>query len=597
MLSVLLALLPAAPLPTQAATARVIVDVKPGSAEERRLAAAGFDLDHGRDGDHVGDPAHDGASVEIFVSDSDLPRLESMGFAFAIVERGRPLRDRLATDIDSRYYDWSEINAELLALQNAHPARALRVDLNAAFGGPLSHEGRRIYALKISDNVASDEDEPNVIYVGNHHAREIATPAHLIAWAQELLTKYAADPQIRAWVDANEIWVVPTVNPDGLEYVWNVDDFWRKNRRNNGGGQWGVDLNRNYPFRWAACGSFSTSPSSDVYCGPSPASEPETQTYMAFARARRPAKVIDLHQSGQEVLYPYLCASMPAQASDKVVEVSNLLAAAAGYSQRLASAGGEEFEWAFHEVGALAYLLELQTSFQPAWTEFQSEFARVLPAYRAMLATARPLHGRVLDAATGLPIPAAGLSVAGVNWQNGETRASGGPGALWTLWLRNGSYSVTASAAGYETAAFAAAATGSGAGTAVDVFLARSDAPNLVLEGAAVVGAQIRFRTQGAAAFAGGVSGVRLSRHGGGPFVAGYPDGGVQVPLTYDAATSWCEARPQLMDKGISALGVANTSWLRVPASAAGATLWASSVIGVGGTHVTTAPALQFRIQ
>lgn len=597
MLTLLLALL-SAPVPAaQLTTARVEVDVRPGSAEERALAAAGFALDHGHDGNYTGSPAHAGGSVEIFVPDEDLPRLAALGFRHRVVDRGRPLRERLMVDLDARYYDWDEINQALLDLQNLHPARALRVDLNAAFGGPLSHEGRNVYALKISDGVGADEDEPNVVYVGNHHAREIATPAHMIAWAEELLTKYASDPQIQAWVNAHELWVIPTMNPDGLEWVWNVDDYWRKNRRSNGGGSYGVDLNRNYPFKWAACGSYSTNPSSDTYCGPSPASEPETQTYMAFARARRPSKVIDVHQSGREVLYPYVCASLPVQASAKVAEVANLLANAASYVTRLPSAGGEQFEWAYHEIGALAYLLELQTSFHPAWSEFQSEFTRVLPAYGAMLGALPPLHGHVRDAETGLPIAGAALAAGGVNWSNGETRAAGGAHGRWTLWLRDGAYPLTASAPGYESVTVSASASGSGGGTAVEFFLPKSNLPHLVLEGVALPGSQIRFSTRSAGAYVGGTSSVRLSRSGGGPFAPGYGvPGGFTVPLNYDGATSWCEARPNLMAKPISALGVATTSWLRVPPSAAGATIWAAAIVSLGGSNLDVTPALSFMI-
>lgn len=597
MLTLLLALLPAAAPAPQATTARVEVDVRPGSAEERMLEAAGFALDHGSDGNYTGNPAHAGNRVEIFVPDADLPRLAALGFPHRVVDRGRPLRERLMVDLDARYYDWDEVNQTLLDFQTQHPALALRVDLNAAFGGPLTHEGRRTYALKISDGVGADEDEPNVVYVGNHHAREIATPAHMIAWAEELLTRYATDAQIRAWVDAHEIWVIPTMNPDGLEFVWNVDDYWRKNRRSNGGGSFGVDLNRNYPFKWAACGSYSTNPSSDTYCGPAPASEPETQTYMAFARARRPSKVIDVHQSGREVLYPYVCASMPVHASDKVQEVAGLLAGLANYVERLPSAGGEQFEWAFHELGSLAYLMELQTSFHPTWSDFQSEYARVLPAYRAMLGVTPPLHGHVRDAETGLPIDGAALAAAGVNWSNGETRAAGGGHGRWTLWLRDGNYSVTASAPGYESITVSVAANAAGAGTVAELFLPQSNLPHLTLEGIVLPGSQIRFRTQSAGAYAGGTAAVRLSRHGGGPFVAGYGiPGGLSVPLTYDGATAWCEARPHLMAKPISALGVASTSWLRIPAGAAGSTIWAAGIISQGGSNLDVTPALSFMI-
>ena len=219
--------------------------------------------------------------------------------------------------------------AFMAALQAQYPGIAQKVDLTALTGAPMTHGGRHISALKISDNVGSDEDEPNQLYVGNHHAREIATPAHMIEWMRDLCARYGVDPDLTAAIDGNEIWVIPTLNPDGLQHVWNVDQWWRKNRRDNGNGTWGVDLNRNYPFRWAACGSYSYNTSSSVYVGPSAGSEPETQTLMELARQRRFVKVIDIHQSGQEVLYPYTCASMPAAANGKVLQMRDALASAA----------------------------------------------------------------------------------------------------------------------------------------------------------------------------------------------------------------------------------------------------------------------------
>ena len=591
-----LAALPAAQAPT---TARVRVDVLPDSPEHALLAAEGFDVDHGREGDHTGFPGHGGTWVELFVPDADLPRLAALGLPWTILDRGRPLRDRIATgDLDSRYYDWDEINQELLALQNQYPGLAERVDLNARYGGPLTHEGRNIHVLKISDAVGLDEAEPAMVWVGNHHAREIATPAHVIEWARELLSRYGSDPQVTAWVDTHEIWLAPTMNPDGLEHVWNVDDYWRKNRRNNGGGVYGVDLNRNYPFDWAACGSFSTSPSSNVYCGPAPASEPEVQTWMAFLRAERPWKMIDLHQSGREVLHPYACSTMPGAPAAKVAEVRDLLAAAAGYSHRHAAAGGEQFEWAFAEIGALSYLLELQTQFHPSWSEFQSEFARVLPAYEAMAGVAAPLRGRVLDAATGAPLDGATVDAAGLTWPNGETRGSGGGHGLFALWLPDGPWTLTVTLAGRDPVTLQAEALGSGAGGALDVFLARHDLPHLHLEGAAVAGSQLRFRTVAAQAHVGELAALRLSQSGGGPFVPGYSaGGGITVPLVHDNATNWCEARPHLVERTIDGSGEAVTAWLRVPPAAAGRSVWAAAILSSGGVAVGVTPALPFTVQ
>nr|MBC8329748.1 hypothetical protein [Planctomycetota bacterium] len=395
-LSVAILLLAASPLVAQ--SARVRVDVAPGSPQALRLELEGFVLE---------DVPPASTSIEIILSRTDLPRLASYGYPMERLELSRPLREVISQGgraLDSRFYDWGELNQKMLDLQTLYPAIARRVDVTALTGAPATTQGRHIYALKISDGVGADEDEVNVLYVGNHHAREIGTPQHMVDWMEYLCSNYGSDPGLTALIDEHEIWIAPTWNPDGLEHVWNVDQWWRKNRRNNGGGTYGVDLNRNYPFKWALCGSFSHSPSSDVYVGPSVASEPETQTMVAFGRSRRFAKVIDIHQSGQEVLYSYPCGSLPAAAYDEVVRMRNVLMGAASYSSRLPSASGEHYEWEYAEIGALAYLMEVDTTFFPTWTQSLSEYLRCRPAYRAMLADEIPLSGHVYDSATGHPV-------------------------------------------------------------------------------------------------------------------------------------------------------------------------------------------------
>jgi hypothetical protein len=170
---------------------------------------------------------------------------------------------------------------------------------------PLTHQGRQIYALKISDNVAVDEDEPEVLIIGNHHARELITVMIPLAIADSLLTSYGSDPQFTEWVNEREIWIVPVLNPDGFEYVEFNDVNWRKNRRNNGGGIFGVDLNRNYDYQWGHdnIGSSNFS-SSETYRGPSAASEPEIQAIQNFVNAHQFRMSISYHSYGNLWLWP-----------------------------------------------------------------------------------------------------------------------------------------------------------------------------------------------------------------------------------------------------------------------------------------------------
>jgi carboxypeptidase T len=115
-------------------------------------------------------------------------------------------------------------------------------------------------------------------------------------------------------VNNREIFIIPCMNPDGWEYN-RVDEpngggGWRKNRRNNGDGTFGVDLNRNWGIDWANCSGASSScgssnTSSDVYWGPSAFSEPETQAVRNFVITHHLTAMIDQHAFGPYYSLPF----------------------------------------------------------------------------------------------------------------------------------------------------------------------------------------------------------------------------------------------------------------------------------------------------
>ena len=172
---------------------------------------------------------------------TDAAVLRSLGLPYSVRRAGRPLR----AAPPAGYTSPAALRSAFAGLASTYPSLAQVVDLTAAYGTPLTHDGNRMYALKISDNVAADEDEPNYLVVSNHHARELMTPELALNTSASILAKYAAgdDAAVRALVDGAQVYVIWTQNPDGLEYVWAVDDLWRKNRRNNGN-SYGVDQNR-----------------------------------------------------------------------------------------------------------------------------------------------------------------------------------------------------------------------------------------------------------------------------------------------------------------------------------------------------------------
>lgn len=171
-------------------------------------------------------------------------------------------------------------------------------------------EGRQLLYVKISDNPNVAESEPQVLYTSLHHAREPESLTQLIFYMWYLLENYNTDPEITYLVNNLELYFIPCVNPDGYIYNHTTNPggggMWRKNRRNNNDGTYGIDLNRNYGYNWGYdnIGSSPTS-SSDTYRGPSAFSESETQMVQRFCNAHTFQLAINNHTYDNVLVQPY----------------------------------------------------------------------------------------------------------------------------------------------------------------------------------------------------------------------------------------------------------------------------------------------------
>jgi len=394
------------------------------------------------------------SSLELVVSLAQLDDLRRRGHAPVVLEIGRPYRSIQGSqpgsglDIPSGYPDLNQVIAQMNATAAAFPSICRVVNLTTTYGLAPTHEGRDLFAVVVSDNVNTAENEPAFLLVANHHCREIMTPVLALDAMTRLTTQYGSDPTITSIVDANEIWIAPVWNPDGYEYVFNVDNLWRKNRRPVGGGQFGVDLNRNYPLGWTSpCAGASTG-SATTYKGPSPGSEAETQTMLALGGDRNFAKVIDFHSYGREVLWSYAC--LPHPFASWLQSEAALLSAACGYGgqERTPSADGEHYQWQLGARSAYSFLVEIGTAFQPTYANAQNEANQVWGGILAMLQRPVSVHGNITDACTGEGISAT-IAVAGANFVNGEMNQSSPLNGRYHSFLPPGSWTLIFTAPGY----------------------------------------------------------------------------------------------------------------------------------------------------
>lgn len=173
-----------------------------------------------------------------------------------------------------------------------------------------THENRPIYWLKISDNPYVNESEPEVLYTSIHHAREPQSLAQLIFYMWYVLENYGSDDEVTYLVDNTEMYFIPMINPDG--YIENETNYpnggglWRKNKRDNLDGEYGVDLNRNYGYKWGYDNDGSSpETSSQTYRGLAPFSEPETKAVQWFCEQHEFQLALNYHSHGNYLIYPW----------------------------------------------------------------------------------------------------------------------------------------------------------------------------------------------------------------------------------------------------------------------------------------------------
>ncbi|MFV2108704.1 M14 family zinc carboxypeptidase [Micromonospora sp. LOL_015] len=316
--------------------------------------------------------------LNITATRAEVSAIQALGFDVEAVRA--PTRTDDSGDVttldfppsDSAYHNYAELTTVVNQVVSSHSNIARKINIGT------SYEGRDLMAVKISDNVATDEDEPEILFNSQQHAREHLTVEMAIYLLNLFTDGYGSDSRITNIVNTREIWIVPTVNPDGSEYDIATGSYrsWRKNRQpNSGASAVGTDLNRNWDYLWGCCGGSSGSPSSSTYRGPYAFSAPETQALRDFVNSRvvggeQQIKAnIDFHTYSELVLWPYgwTTANTPSgMTTDQYNTFATLgtrMAATNGYTPQQSSdlyiTDGSSIDWMWGEHGIWAYTFEL----------------------------------------------------------------------------------------------------------------------------------------------------------------------------------------------------------------------------------------------
>jgi hypothetical protein len=269
------------------------------------------------------------------------------------------------------FKNWQQVNDRLVELA------ALRPDIATTFTVGTSIQNRAIRGLKLS----TGPNRPAVLFDGCQHAREwiaVMVPMYL---ADRLTTGYGVDAQVTDLLNQVDVIIVPIVNPDGYVYSWDVDRLWRKNRRQNPGGSFGVDNNRNWGFMWGGEGA-SANPASETYRGTAPFSEPETAAMRdLFLANPQIVATIDFHSYGQWILYPWgWTVDLPPDAPvfqgistnirENLLSVHGTPYVDGPIYTLLYPASGGSVDWSYGDQAAWAWTIELRD---------KGEFGFILP--------------------------------------------------------------------------------------------------------------------------------------------------------------------------------------------------------------------------
>ncbi len=345
--------------------------VRVSGAPTDTLRAYGFDVveAHGRDALVVADGA-------------ERARLTSLGAArgFVVTPMPAPSARASVSGVSSGplvYRPFDDpvrgIGAFLDSMARANPTR---VHLDT-IGRTL--EGRPLIAAKIG---AADDSpgRPNVLFMATYHAREWAATEMALRLIK-LLAQAAPDARVDSLVKRRDIWVLAVANPDGYQYTFSNDRLWRKNRRPNGDGSFGVDLNRNHAERWGA-DNIGSSPftQSEVYRGPSPESEAEIRAIVQFHAAHPPVLSVSYHTYTGIVLFPpgdtygQLAGDFPVFHALAGTDVqpsvhdrfpgSNRTFYHPAPSWNLYTTNGEYTDWAYLNRGSIAFTPELTSGYE-----------------------------------------------------------------------------------------------------------------------------------------------------------------------------------------------------------------------------------------
>ncbi|XP_069589798.1 carboxypeptidase O isoform X4 [Ranitomeya imitator] len=275
-------------------------------------------------------------------------------------------QQRSTSDYDyTKYHPMEEIYDWINLMTEKHG------DLVTQHNLGFTYESRPIHYLKISK---PSNDPKKIIWMDcGIHAREWIAPAFCQWFVKEIVLNHQRDSRIQKVLKNIDLYVLPVLNIDGYIYTWTTDRLWRKSRsKHENGTCYGVDLNRNFNVKWCSFGS-STNCTSNLFCGTSPVSEPETKAVVDFVEIRKSEMIcfLTIHSYSQFILTAHGYTKNLPNSYNETIKVAEMAASelkkkygtvykVGSFANLLYEASGTSQDWV-HDLGIeFSYTIELR---------------------------------------------------------------------------------------------------------------------------------------------------------------------------------------------------------------------------------------------
>ncbi|XP_041977468.1 zinc carboxypeptidase-like [Aricia agestis] len=262
------------------------------------------------------------------------------------------------------YHDVSEMQNFIKNISKAYP------EITEVIVAGKSYEGRPVMGIRI--NTPTESNKPVFFIESGIHAREWIGPATTTYFVHQLLT--SANPNITRLRDQFDWRIFPTVNPDGYQYSYRYERYWRKTRSRSANGCFGADPNRNWDHNWGQYSSSNRPCDYQTYAGSKPFSEAETRALRDYlSTIDNLLFYVAFHSYASLLLIPYSDSTDHVHNYDDLVRVGKV---SLEYGKRVANssyggpapaaevlykASGGSMDWVYQALGApLVYTYELR---------------------------------------------------------------------------------------------------------------------------------------------------------------------------------------------------------------------------------------------